>query len=517
MITTFPEIISYRAETHPDRAAYIFNEEVFSYKNYYEKSLQAACHLKSLGLQKGDRFGILDLNNPNVLHLISGAMLAGIIPVCINWRAMPGELLFVLQDAGIDHLFYGTAFQKLIDASTLPQNLHIYETGKPDVENKNCDENFLKNIQIHDADICTLLYTSGTTGNPKGVMLSYKNLFTCYHLCVSDTPSFGPDTRNLVCGPMYSIFGFGAFFAGIYAGCTNVVIMMFDAQQVCKNIVAHSVSNALLIPAMFQMILKIDGIDQMDFSSLRHIQYGGSPVSGEILKQMKNTFQCYFTQVYGLTESGGVGTALRFDDHEEILNANDSSKNAKLFSAGKPGIGIEIKLNEAVYHDEYKYETGEIFIRGENIANGYWNMTQLTSEVFDKDGWLHTGDIGYINEEGYLFLVDRMNDKIVCKGVNMYPAEIEKVLMQFKGFSEVAVIGVPDEKAGEAICAVAVFSDHNISLETLQHWCEGKLASHKIPKRLEKVEALPRNPTGKVLRRILREPFWKNESRKIKG
>ncbi|MFZ1799067.1 MAG: class I adenylate-forming enzyme family protein, partial [Chitinophagaceae bacterium] len=207
MVTTFPQILSYRANTHPERIAYIFNEEVFSYKIYFEKSLQAAHYLKSLGLQQGDRFGILDLNNPFVIHLISGAMLAGIIPVCINWRALPEELLFVLQDAGIDHLFYGTAFQKLVGATEFPQNLHVHAIEKTGIQNNTIDENGLSSIQIKEDDVCTLLYTSGTTGNPKGVMLTYKNLFICYHSCVSDSPSFGPDTRNLVCGPMYSIFG----------------------------------------------------------------------------------------------------------------------------------------------------------------------------------------------------------------------------------------------------------------------------------------------------------------------
>ncbi|MFZ1800631.1 MAG: AMP-binding protein, partial [Chitinophagaceae bacterium] len=272
-----------------------------------------------------------------------------------------------------------------------------------------------------------------------------------------------------------------------------------------------------LIPAMFQLILQIKGIDTMDFSSLKHIQYGGSPVSGKILQRMKNIFHCYFTQVYGLTESGGIGTALRYDDHENALKGEDISQNIKLLSAGKNGMGIEIKLHEPVYNEDFNYETGEILIRGENIAKGYWNMPEQTAQTFDPDGWLHTGDVGYINDEGYLFLVDRMNDKIVCKGVNIYPAEIEKVLMLFPGFAEVAVIGVPDEKAGEAICAVAIFADDNATLESLQKWCEGKLAMHKIPKRLEKAAALPRNPTGKVLRRVLREPFWQQEKRKIKG
>ncbi|MBS1729332.1 MAG: AMP-binding protein [Bacteroidetes bacterium] len=517
METTFPKILFYRAHAHPGRMAYVFNDQAFTYQMYFEKSLEASRYLKSLGLKKGDRFGILDFNNPSVIHLISGAMLLGIIPVCLNWRAMPDDLLFVTNDAGIDYIFFGSSFKKLIDATPFPQNIHNIEIEKLFVENNQSIINHSDEIEISEDDICTLLYTSGTTGNPKGVMLTYKNLYSCYLLCALDTPSFGPDTRNLVCGPMYSIFGYGAFFAGIYAGCTNVLLWMFDAEGVCKNIMQHKVSNALLIPAMFPLILGMEGVESMDFSSLRHIQYGGSPVSGKMLLRMKNIFHCYFTQVYGLTESGGVGTALRYDDHEMFLKTSDQETNNRLLSAGKCALGIEVSILNSEFNDDYGFETGEILIRGENIAKGYWNMPELTTETFDKDGWLHTGDIGYIDADGYLFLVDRLNDKIVCKGVNIYPAEIEKVLIHFPGFKDVAVIAVPDEKAGEAVCAIAVCDKENISLTDLQKWCEGKMAYHKIPKHLEKVDALPRNPTGKILRRVLREPFWKKESRNIKG
>lgn len=515
MITTFPPLIQYRANTHPERIAYIYEGISYNYRDYYNQASQAAAYLQLLGLKKGDRFGILDLNNANVINLITGAMLVGVIPVSFNWRSMPQELLFVIQDAGIRHFFYGAAFSKLIAVTPFPAAVQVHEIEK--LNNHLTREMITDNVVPETEDICSILYTSGTTGNPKGVMLTYANLYCCFQLCAYDTPSFGPDARNLVCGPLYSIFGFGAFFAGIYAGATNILLKMFDPMLVCTSIVSHKVTNALLVPVMFRMILAIDGVEKMDFSSLKHIQYGGSPVSGQVLQQIFKLFKCYFTQVYGLTETSGVATALRFDDHEKILNSGDVINNKLLLSAGKPGIGIEMKIVDDDGNAVAANMPGEVFIKGENITRGYCNMPEASGKNFGTDGWFSTGDIGYFDEDGYLFLVDRKNDMIVSKGVNIYPAEIEKVLMQYPGFKEVAVIGIPDEKAGEAVCAVAILKNSEISLEYLQEWCIGKLAAHKIPKRLEKAEELPRNATGKVLRRLIREPFWKNELRQIKG
>ena len=515
MITTLQPILSYRAKAHPQRIAYVFEQQQYTYFEYYQHSLSYAAYLTSLGLKKGDRIGILDLNSPAVIHLVTGAMLAGLIPVSINWRSMPPELLFILDNAGIKHFFYGAAFSKLIGFTPFPPAIQKHEIEKlPVALEPNTLEKTFENTG--EQDVCAILYTSGTTGNLKGVMLSYTNLFCCFQLCAYDTPSFGPDAKNLVCGPMYSIFGFGSFYAGIYAGATNVLIRMFDAAAVCQNIVQHKVTNAVLVPIMFRLILAIEGVDKMDFSSLRHVQYGGSPVSGDVLLKISKLFNCGFTQVYGLTETAGVATALRFDDHEKIL-AGDVVNNKLLLSAGKPSLGIELKIVDDNGADVSANTKGEVYIKGDNITQGYWNMQELTDKTFFADGWFSTGDIGYVDDDGYLFLVDRKNDMIVSKGVNIYPAEIEKVLIQNSAFRDVAVVGIPDDKAGEAICAVVIPTNGNITLEELQQWCIGKMAENKIPKRLDMVEDLPRNATGKVLRRMIREPYWKQEERMIKG
>lgn len=512
METIFSSVLKYRASAHPQRIAYIFEGKVFTYEAYYQQCVNVAAYLQSLGLKKGDRIGILDLNTPQAVNYISGAMLIGVIPVSLNWRAMPPEINFVLNDAGISHFFYGAAFTKLIEA--LPSSTVTLHKIEDEINTVNSID-FTETISINDT--CVILYTSGTTGNPKGVLISYKNIYSCYQLCAWDTPAFGPDARNLVCGPLYSIFGFGAFFSCIYAGATNVLARMFEPNMVAKIMSDAKVTNALLVPIMIKMVSMVDGIDKLDFSSLKHIQYGGSPISADTLIKAHKIFNCYFTQVYGLTESAGVGCSLRFDDHAAILSSTDINGNKLLLSAGKPSLGIDMIIADDEGNKVENNTPGEVWIKGENIAAGYWNASEDSNKMFTNDGWLKTGDIGYFDEAGYLFLVDRKNDKIVSKGVNIFPAEIERVLEQHPQIREVAVIAVPDEKAGEAVCAVAVLKEGELELAEFQSWCKGKMPDYKIPKQLEIKTELPRNPTGKILRRILREPFWKNEERKIKG
>ncbi|MEP6682597.1 MAG: AMP-binding protein [Parafilimonas sp.] len=512
MKTIFSSVLKYRAFAHPQRIAYLFEGKAFTYDEYYKQSVNVAIYLQSLGLKKGDRIGLLDLNTPYAVQFISGAMLIGVIPVSLNWRAMPAEINFVINDAGINHFFYGAAFVKLIE--NLPSSnvkLHKIE------DEINNEISFKLNEAIDENDTCVILYTSGTTGNPKGVLISYKNIYSCYQLCAWDTPSFGPDTRNLVCGPLYSIFGFGAFFACIYAGATNVLVRMFEPNMVAKIISETKTTNALLVPIMIKMICMIDGIDKFDFSALKHIQYGGSPISADTLIKAHKIFNCYFTQVYGLTESAGVGCSLRFDDHASILASANIIDNTLLLSAGKPSFGIEMIVVDDNNNVLDKNAPGEVWIKGENISNGYWNSSEDNKKMFSDDGWLKTADIGYFDEAGYLFLIDRKNDKIVSKGVNIFPAEIERVLEQHPQIKEVAVIAVPDDKAGEAVCAVVVLREGELELAELQNWCKGKMPDYKIPKYLEIKTELPRNPTGKILRRLIREPYWQNEERKIKG
>ena len=517
MTITIPGILKYHAFTHPLRIAYVYDNENTTYRDYYIRAQQTAAYLLSLNLKRGDRIAILDFNNAQVINLITGAMMAGIIPVSLNWRSTPAEVAYIINDASIQHLFFGAAFATLVSYAPLPQSvdqidiMHINTVissfeAAADVE------------MLSGNDVCIVLYTSGTTGKPKGVLLTYQNLYTCYAISMSETPSSGPDSKILVCGPLFSIFGFGVFFTSLYVGATSVFIKMFDPAAVCAAIVNYKITHTLLIPVMMRMMLGVAGIETMDFSSVKHIQYGGSPISPDVLVMMHKFFQCDFTQAYGLTETTGISCYLRFDDHRRLLAEGDVRTNAIIRSAGKPAAGVAMKIMTDAGTEAAVSERGEVWLKGENIAKGYWNNPGETAGTFSEDGWFKTGDIGYLDAAGYLFLADRKNDMIISKGFNIYPAEVESVLQLHPAVKEVAVIGVPDDLAGEAVCAFVVLKgDEELSLEELRTWSIDKISRNKIPKRLEITKELPRNQTGKVLRRILREPFWAGEERNIKG
>lgn len=517
MITTFPQLLRHHAFTHPQRIAYVYNNEQISYADYYRQALQTAAYLASLGLTKGDRIAILDFNNPQVVNLITGAMVAGIIPVSLNWRATPADVQYILHDTGAKHLFFGPAFTPLANAAKLSNNVEQVHTQQLTALTSSFSSPN-ENTAAAPGDVCTILYTSGTTGTPKGVLLTYKNIYTCYTISMAETPSCGPDARILVFGPLFSIFGFGMFVATIQAGATAFFLQMFDPAAVCQALQQYKITHTLLIPVMMRMMLAVPGIQEMDFTSLKHIQYGGSPIAPEVLQKIHAVFQCDFTQAYGLTETTGISCYLRFDDHRRLLQNGDLQTNVLMKSAGKPAAGVEMKIVNEQGNEAAAQEKGEVWLRGDHVATGYWNKEEETAGVFTPDGWFKTGDIGYTDEEGFLYLVDRKNDMIVSKGFNIYPAEVEIVLQQHPSIKEVAVVGIPDDIAGEAVCAIVVpHPSQQLTLEELRTWSDGKIQRNKIPKRLEVASELPRNQTGKVLRRLLREPFWQGEERNIKG
>ncbi len=517
MTFTIPQMLRYRAATHPSRIAYVYNNEEVSYETYYQQATGAAAYLLSLGIQRGERIAILDFNNAQVVNLISGAMIAGIIPVSINWRATPDEVRYIMKDTEAKHLFFGPAFAPLVKYASLSGEVSLVEVQTIHTLISGFDS-YTADTAILPEDLCTILYTSGTTGKPKGVLLTHKNIYTCYDISMAETPSSGPDARVLICGPLFSIFGFGIFFATIHAGATAFFLQMFDPTGVCAALQQYKITHTLLIPIMMRMMLGVPGIDTMDFSSLKHVQYGGSPIAPDVLQKINQLFQCDFTQAYGLTETSGISSYLRFDDHRRLLQSGDVSTHPIMKSAGKPAAGILLKTVKDDGTEASVNEPGEVWLKGDNVAMGYWNKAEETARVFTPDGWFITGDVGYLDNDGYLYLVDRKNDMIVSKGFNIYPAEVETILLQHPAVKEIAVIGIPDEVAGEAVCAVVVpRTEDELSLEELRTWSEGKISRNKIPKHLHIAKELPRNQTGKVLRRILREPFWVAEERNIKG
>lgn len=510
MRTTYeniPELMRYRASVHGDRPALYFEGRFWSYKELESASLSAFHSLDSHHVGKGQRFSVLDYNSPESLFLFLGAALYGAVPVMINWRLTLSEIEFILKDSGSTLLFLGKDFEEYnISLKERMPELKISEISSVLRADTNISE---FPIPPKREDVVVQLYTSGTTGFPKGVLLTHENLLETLRNLALELPGFGSDSRNLVCGPFYHIAGVGYTMLGFIPGGTNYLTKKFDSSEVMHLLQSQRITNALLVPAMIQAIVSHPESAKFDYSYLRNIQYGGSGISEEVLFKAVELFDCGFTQAYGLTETTGIATLLRYDDHIRILeNAKDPVWKERRKSSGRPVPGMRARIvgkNEQILQNG---EIGEIQLKGVNVGLGYWNRPKENSETLGDDGWFKTGDLGSMDEEGYIYILDRKKDMIVSKAENLYPAEIERELFGYPKASDLAVFGLPDPEYGEAVSVAMVPKQgEDASLEDLCEWAKGRLAGFKMPRRFFIVDSLPRNPSGKVLRRELRSRF----------
>ncbi|MCC6841136.1 MAG: AMP-binding protein [Flavobacteriales bacterium] len=507
------EVIHQRARIHPQRTACIAGDAVITYAAFRDRVCQAARLLNNLGLKKGDRVAILALNGTDPMELIFGAITVGVVPVSLPWKATPQEWAGIIADAGARHVFVSAVFAPGLAGLAREVAVHPMD---PASWHALAPADRMDPAAFNPSDLAAIIYTSGTTGRPKGVMLSHANLYACASLSAMETPGLGPDSRILVCGPLYSIFGFGAFFCALYAGCTAVLMPMFDPAAALDVIQRQQITHALFAPIMMRAMAAVPEAQGFNSGSLQHIQYGGSPIPEPLLRQVAALFRCDLTQVYGLTETTGVGCALRYDDHRAILAGGGTQELPPIGSAGKAGLGVELKVCDDRGNEVPAGEPGEVRMRGDVVALGYWGEG-AHNDRFLNDGWFLTGDIGVVDEAGFLTLVDRRNDMIVSKGVNIFPTEIEAVLEKHPGVKECAVVSAPHEDFGEEVCAVLVCTGERPDLLAVRKWCEGKVADGKLPTRLEFSDTLPRTLTGKVLRRAVRAPFWKDETKGVRG
>ncbi len=502
-MNTIYELLKFRAEAHPNRNALFFEGKSFSYSDLLLSTNQFANYLLSLGLKKGDRFGILDLNTPAALNLLYAAGSIGVIPVFLNWRLTSNEIEFILEDARVKILFYGEGLENIV------KEIHTEKISLSAINYANYSTIFSNELVVETDDIFVQLYTSGTTGFPKGVPLSNNNLLSVIRNLGIELPGFGADTINLVCAPFFHIGGVGYSLLTLYIGGENILLRKFEPLQVVKSIEERKVTNALLVPAMLQAIVHLPEVGKYNFSSLRNIQHGGSPISGNLLGKAKEVFQCYFTGAYGLTETSGISSLLRFDIQEKGLSKDASLTDIRrLSSVGKASSEMEIRIKIENGNLANVNELGEVCIKGDYVFSGYANQGEIAQTAFDRDGWFHTGDIGLLDADGYLYLYDRKNDMILSKSENIYPIEIERVLATHPNILDVAVVGIADEEFGEVVAAFLVLNpETKIDLPQIKEFTKGKLASFKIPRQLFIVEEIPRNPSGKILRKELKKRF----------
>ena len=355
------------------------------------------------------------------------------------------------------------------------------------------------------------MYTSGTTGQPKGAVLPQASV--CANVTQASTAfATVPGERALVVAPLYHAAAGLFSFVAVQAGDTLYLQEDFNPPEVVRALSEERISVALLIPAMIQFcMLAVPDAAERRYDDLRVIIYGASAIAERTLREAVKTFRCDFIQAYGMTEVTAGATGLLAEDHARALR----EKPELLASAGRPILGTEVRVVDENDQPVPNGTVGEVLVRGPQLMRGYWNLPDTTRDTL-RNGWMHTGDAGSLDDEGYLYIQDRVNDMIVSGGENIYPREIEEVLHRHAAVADAAAIGVPDETWGEAVKAIVVLRDGaSATAEEIVEFCRRDLAGYKRPRSVDFVDALPRNPSGKILKRTLREPYWKGKTRRV--
>ena len=511
MSFTVAGIIREQARTRGDRVAIIFGERRITFAELDRRSNRVARALLAAGVGPHDHVAFLDLNGPEFFEVLFGCAKVNAINVGINWRLSPGEMAYAISDAEAIALFVGPDFQAAI--GQVRQDLHGVRTvvGLGDEYEAWLGAEDATDPQLASGsdDVALQLYTSGTTGLPKGAMITNLNLETLITRILPDW-EFDADSVNLVASPLFNIAGGGWALVGMHCGATTVLLRAATPASLLQSIADNRVTNALLVPALLNLMVQVPGVAEVDLSSLRAIVYGASPISEQVLARSIETFRCHFIQAYALTEHTGSATILRPEEH-------DLANPSRLLSCGRPHAWVALRIvDPATGEDQPTGAVGEIWLRSGQVMKGYWNRPDATAETIVADGWLRTGDAAYADAEGYVFLQDRVKDMIITGGQNVYPVEVENVLMAHPAIADVAVIGIPDDRWGEAVKAMVVLRpEHAVEAEEVVAFARERIAHFKAPSSVDFVPALPRNPSGKVLKRELREPYWVGRQRRI--
>jgi acyl-CoA synthetase (AMP-forming)/AMP-acid ligase II len=511
--------IEYYARNFPDNPCVTAQGQTTTYAEVNRLANRLANGLAAQGISQGQRIAILGENSlEHLLAFLAGGKL-GAVTVSLNYRLAPAELGFIINDAQtkallvLDDSMLGTLE---VLRENLPAGIELFtsqgqhghhwedwlagqDAGNPDLE-VSADAPFLQ------------LYTSGTTGNPKGVVSSHRALLAECSMNTTLMPTRpGPGMADLICAPLFHIGGVGSILISAYCGTEVILHKAFDPAQVLDDIEGYPINSIFMVPAMIMAVLAQPGVENRDFSGLKTIYYGASPISEAVLRRAMDVFGCDFLQMYGMTETTGTIVNLTPADHRRALDGEPEL----LRSCGRPSVGAQVKVMDTQGREVPRGDIGELWVLADTNMQGYYNMPEETAQNL-TDGWVHTGDAGYMDAEGYIYLKDRMKDMVVSGGENIYPVEVENALAHHEAIADVAVIGVPDDKFGEALLAFVVLqAGGELTLDEMIEFCRDKIAGYKIPRQLEIIGEMPRNPSGKILKKELRKPYWDGANRNI--
>ncbi len=511
-LMTFDHFITHWAQDRPGQMALREEDRVWTYADLEDRTARVATMLLAAGLSKGDRIAWIGKNSDLYFTLFYGAARAGIVMAPIGWRLAQPEWAFIVNDTQSKLVFTGPGFDA-VAAALAPICPGVEQFVNADAARAMIDATARAPFAPStDHEAVLQLYTSGTTGNPKGVALSNKNLFALR----KNTNEAGlaytkwdDDEVVLVAMPCAHIGGTGLGIMALASGLPGYVLAEFTPDGLFDAVETGGVTRFFIVPAALGILLQHPRCSTVDYSRLKYIIYGAAPIPLELLRQCIAMFGAQFIQAYGMTETTGTIVMLPPEDH-------DPAGNARMRSAGKALPGVELKIIGAEGQELATGEVGELITRSSNNMIGYWNLADATAKTMTDDGWVYTGDAGYIDEDGYLFIHDRVKDMIISGGENVYPAEVESAVYGHPDVLEVAVIGVPDAKWGEAVKAVcAPKLGHTIDPDSIITWTRERIAGFKVPKSVDIIDALPRNASGKILRKDLRAPYWVGYDRQV--
>ncbi|MCO5130314.1 MAG: long-chain fatty acid--CoA ligase [Xanthobacteraceae bacterium] len=506
-------------QINPHGLATVFKDRRRNWGDIGDRVARFASALRTLGVDAGERIAVLMLNSDRYLELYLATAWAGAVIVPLNIRWSPLENEDALRDCRAKVLVVDAAFAATADAlaKALPGLTLVFaDDGDPPAGMQGYEALIATSAPVPDAmragsDLSGIFYTGGTTGRSKGVMLSHQNLMTNAFNALSEG-MFPPSSIYLHAAPMFHLANGGAMYSLMLSGGSNVIIQSFTPEGVMAAIQTERVTDALLVPTMIQMLVDHPALPSYDMSSLRDITYGASPISEALLDRTTAALpNARLTQAYGMTELSPIATLLHWNEH-----IGDGRAKGRHRGAGRAAVGCEVRIVDADDKPVAPGVVGEIVVRGDVVMMGYWERPEETAKAV-VDGWMHTGDGGYIDKDGFIYVVDRVKDMIISGGENVYSVEVENAIARHPAVAQCAVIGIPSAQWGEQVHAVVVTkSGATLAEDELIAFCKTLIAGYKCPRSADISETpLPLSGAGKILKRELRRPFWEKQNRQV--
>ena len=508
------DTVEHWAASKPDAEAIRVGARSWTWSEFAARIRRNAAAQLATGLRAGDRIVSYDKNHPFCLETTFACTLTGTANAVVNFRLAPPEVAYIINDSRASVVLVGHEFVPVLESirDQLPHVRRVIVVGGEQDEYEAWlagSEPLADATPVDAGETFLQLYTSGTTGFPKGAMITQHGM-TAHAQAMEDSVSMDEQSVSMVAMPLFHVGGSSWALATMYYGARQLIIRDINPPALVEEMIEQGVTHTFIVPAIFGFLLQVPGIADRDWSRLKGLVYGASPMPLPLLRKSMAAFPADFYQVYGMTEASGAVTVLMPDAHRDTANEH------RLVSAGRPLKGVEIVAADPATGEPLgPGEVGEIMVRTEQLMGGYWGKPDASEQAV-ADGWLHSGDAGYVDEAGFVFISDRVKDMIISGGENIYPAEIERVIGEHPSVADVAVIGVPDEKWGEVGKAIVVATPGaSVDAQELLALAKSNLAGFKVPKSVEVIAEMPRNATGKILKKDLRAPYWADRSRAV--